>query len=182
VFELPATRPALALHNNARELDEISVRWDTARVFLKVTPTEDLDLIAEYTRIRKDGDRPMGMALGSPGSPFIEVLQPLEQTIHDFRLRGTLAREQWQIQFGYTLSLFLNDERRIVADNPCFGAALPAGCTGAADTVSRGQSSLPPDNMAHTFSLSAGVNLPLRTVTGTPPAACACRTSPSAPY
>jgi MtrB/PioB family decaheme-associated outer membrane protein len=163
VFTLPTPRPALGLHNSARELDEISVRWDTAHIFLKVTPTEDLDLIAEYTRIRKDGDRPMGMALGSPGSPFIEVLQPLEQTIHDFRLRGTLARERWQIQFGYTLSLFLNDERRIVADNPCFGAALPAGCTGAADPVSRGQSSLPPDNMAHTFNLAGGVNLPLRT-------------------
>jgi len=163
VFTLPTTRPALARYNDARELDEISVRWDTAHIFLKVTPTEDLDLIAEYTRIRKEGDRPMGMALGSPGSPFIEVLQPLEQTIHDFRLRGTLAREQWQIQFGYTLSLFLNDERRIVADNPCFGAALPAGCTGAADPVSRGQSSLPPDNMAHTFNLAGGVNLPLRT-------------------
>lgn len=163
VFTLPTPRPALGLHNSARELDEISVRWDTAHIFLKVTPTEDLDLIAEYTRIRKEGDRPMGMALGSPGSPFIEVLQPLEQTIHDFRLRGTLAREQWQIQFGYTLSLFLNDERRIVADNPCFGAVLPAGCTGAADPVSRGQSSLPPDNMAHTFNLAGGVNLPLRT-------------------
>jgi len=163
VFTLPTPRPALARYNDARELDEISVRWDTAHIFLKVTPTENLDLIAEYTRIRKTGDRPMGMSLGSPGSPFIEVLQPLEQTIHDFRLRGTLARERWQIQFGYTLSLFLNDERRIVADNPCFGAALPAGCTGAADPVSRGQSSLPPDNMAHTFNLAGGVNLPLRT-------------------
>jgi MtrB/PioB family decaheme-associated outer membrane protein len=163
VFTLPTPRPPLALYNSARELDEISVRWDTARIFLRLTPTEDLELIAEYTRIRKDGDRPMGMAQGSPGSPFIEVLQPIEQTIHDFRLRGTLAREQWQIQFGYTLSLFLNDESRIVADNPCFGTPMPAGCGAGADTVSRGQSSLAPDNMAHTFSLSGGVNLPLRT-------------------
>ncbi len=165
VFELPTTRPALALYNNARELDEISVRWDTAHIYLKVTPTEDLDLIAEYTRIRKDGDRPMGMAFGSPGNNFLEVLQPIEQTIHDFRLRGTLAREQWQIQFGYTLSLFLNDERRMIADNPCFGAVAPAGCgaDGGAAAISRGQTSLPPDNMAHTFNLAGGVNLPLRT-------------------
>ena len=163
VFSLPTPRPPLALYNSARELDEISVRWDTARIFLKLTPTEDLELFAEYTRIRKDGDRPMSMAQGSPGSPFIEVLQPIEQTIHDFRLRGTLAREQWQIQFGYTLSLFLNDENRIIVDNPCFGTPMPAGCGAGNDTISRGQSSLPPDNMAHTFSLSGGVNLPLRT-------------------
>jgi MtrB/PioB family decaheme-associated outer membrane protein len=166
VFTLPTPRPALALYNSARELDEISVRWDTARVFLRLTATEDLDLIAEYTRIRKDGDRPMGMAMGSPGNNFLEVLQPIEQTIHEFRLRGTLAREQWQIQFGYALSLFLNDERRMIADNPCFntGGVSPAGC-GAVDAaaISRGQTSLPPDNMAHTFNLAGGVNLPLRT-------------------
>lgn len=166
VFSLPTPRPALSLYNSARELDEISVRWDTAHIFLKLTPTEDLDLIAEYTRIRKDGDRPMGMAMGSPGNNFLEVLQPIEQTIHDFRLRGTLAREQWQIQFGYGLSLFLNDERRMIADNPCFntGGVSPAGC-GAADAaaISRGQTSLPPDNMAHTFNFAGGVNLPLRT-------------------
>ena len=166
VFSLPTPRPALSLYNSARELDEISVRWDTARIFVRLTPTEDLDLIAEYTRIRKDGDRPMGISMGSPGNNFLEVLQPIEQTIHDFRLRGTLAREQWQIQFGYALSLFLNDERRMMADNPCFnvGGVSPAGC-GAADAgaISRGVTSLPPDNMAHTFNLSGGVNLPLRT-------------------
>lgn len=92
VFSLPTPRPGLSAYNSARELDEISVRWDTAHIFFKLTATEDLDLIAEYTRIRKDGDRPMGMAMGSPGNNFLEVLQPIEQTIHDFRLRGTLAR------------------------------------------------------------------------------------------
>jgi MtrB/PioB family decaheme-associated outer membrane protein len=164
VFTLPTPRPGLASYNSARELDEISVRWDTAHIFLKLTPAEDLDLIAEYTRIRKDGDRPMGMAFGSPGNNFLEVLQPIEQTIHDFRLGGTLARERWQIQFGYTLSLFLNDERRIVADNPCFANAAACGAgDGGAAAPSRGQTSLPPDNMAHTFNLQGGVNLPLRT-------------------
>lgn len=163
VFTLPTPRPALSLYNSARELDEISVRWDTARVFVRGTPTEDLELILDWTRIRKDGDRPFSMAFGSPGSPFMEVLQPIEQTIHDVRLRGTLARERWQIQFGYTLSLFLNDENRIIVDNPCFGTPMPAGCGAGNDAISRGQSSLPPDNMAHTFSLSGGVNLPLRT-------------------
>ena len=164
VFRLPTPRPALSAYNSARELDEISVRWDTAHIFLRLTPKEDLDLTAEYTRIRKDGDRPMGMALGSPGNNFVEMLQPLEQTIHDFRLRGTLARERWQLQFGYTLSIFQNDERRVIFDNPCFAnvAACGAGDGGAAAPAS-GQASLPPDNMAHTLNLAGGVNLPLRT-------------------
>src|SRR6266581_3267091 len=76
VYVLPTPRPALALHNAAPER-ELSVRWDTARILMKVTPTPNLDLKAEYTRIRKDGDRPMGMAFGSPGNNFYEVIEPI---------------------------------------------------------------------------------------------------------
>lgn len=32
----------------------------------KLTPTPDVDLTAEYTRIRKTGKRPIGMAFGGP--------------------------------------------------------------------------------------------------------------------
>lgn len=167
-FTLPTPRPALSTYNAARGLDEISTRWDTARLTLVLTPTPELDLRAEYTRINKDGDRPMGMAFGSPGNNFLEVLEPIEQTVHDFRLHGTLARETWQLQFGYALSVFQNSVSRLIADNPCFGlpAALPAGCgtgDGGAAAPARGQLALPPDNLAHTFSLAGGVSLPLRT-------------------
>lgn len=165
VFTLPTTRPALSLYNSASELDEISVRWDTAKIFFKLTPTPELDLLAEYTRIRKDGDRPMGMAFSSPGGNFMEVLQPIDQTIHDFRLGGTLAREQYQLQFGYTMSIFENDLRSMRADNPCFGAVAPVGCLtdGGAAAIATGQMSLPPENMAHTLSFQGGLNLPMRT-------------------
>jgi MtrB/PioB family decaheme-associated outer membrane protein len=163
VFTLPTTRPALVLYNSAPDR-EISERWDTARIFLKLTPTPDLELKAEYTRIRKDGDRPFGMAMGSPGSNHFEILEPIEQTIHDFRIKGTWAKENWQLQFGYTLSIFQNDLDAVRADNPCFGAVAPAGCGAAvAGAPATGQTSLAPNNMAHAFTLGGGVNLPLRT-------------------
>jgi MtrB/PioB family decaheme-associated outer membrane protein len=165
VFLLGTPRPALTAHNAAPERDDLSVRWDTARLGFRYSFTPDFDMKAEYTRIRKDGDRPFGMGFGSPGNNFYEVLEPIEHTIHDFRLQGTYATERWQIVFGYTGSVFVNDQRRVLADNPCFGN--PAGQCGAGDggaaAVARGQSSLPPSNMAHTLSLGGGVNLPLRT-------------------
>lgn len=165
VFTLASPRPALSAHNAGRELDEISTRWDTARISLHLTPTPALDLTAEYNRIDKDGDRPFGMAFGSPGNNFVEVLEPIEQTIHDFRIRGTFAREQYQLQFGYHLSIFENSLNRLIADNPCFGGASGTctGSSGNASAPATGQSSLPPDNMAHTWSLAGGVNLPMRT-------------------
>ncbi len=165
VFVLPSPRPALPTHNAAPER-ELSVRWDTARIATRITPTPNLDLRAEYARTRKDGDMPFGMAFGSPGNNFYEVLQPIEHTIHDFRAQGVYAADRWQVQFGYNLSIFDNEERRIVADNPCRAPGVAnAGC-GAGDSgvaaPFRGQSSLPPSNMAHTFHVAGGVTLPLR--------------------
>jgi MtrB/PioB family decaheme-associated outer membrane protein len=163
--------------NSAKELPEVSVRWDTARIGFTLTPTPDLDLTAQYTRIHKDGDRPFSMSFSSPfsGANFIEILEPVEQTIHELRLGGTYARENWQIQFFYTLSIFQNELNHVTFDNPCFqapvgGSAFVFGCpatesrTAVANVVpARGESSLPPSNMAHTLNIAGGVSLPLRT-------------------
>jgi MtrB/PioB family decaheme-associated outer membrane protein len=166
VYVLPNPRPAISTYNNGKSIDEISVRWDTAHIYLKLTPTEDTDLVAEYTRIRKDGEKPFGMAFGSPGGNALEVLQPIEQTIHDFRLRGSWATERWQLQAAYTMSIFVNDLDFVRADNPCQPTPVPSAPCAAGDvgtTKQFGTVSLPPSNMAHTFSLQGGLNLPLRT-------------------
>ena len=164
VYALPNPRPPLSAYNNGRSIDEISVRWDTARTFLKLSLSENADLFAEYTRIRKEGERPFGMAFGSPGGSAFEILQPIEHTIHDFRLRGTWATEHWQLQAGYTMSIFVNDLAYVRADNPCNPAPAPAApCPAVGSTGQFGTVSLPPNNMAHTFSLQGGVNLPMRT-------------------
>ena len=164
VYALPNPRPPLINYNNGRSIDEISVRWDTARTFLKLSLSENADLFAEYTRIRKEGERPFGMAFGSPGGSAFEILQPIEHTIHDFRLRGTWATEHWQLQAGYTMSIFVNDLAYVRADNPCNPAPAPAApCPAVGTSGQFGTVSLPPNNMAHTFSLQGGVNLPMRT-------------------
>jgi len=166
-WKLPTPRPNLNTYNTAPDIDEISQRWDTMRLLGTFSPTPDIDLKAEYTRIRKEGDRPFSMAFGSPGNNFAETLLPISQTIHDLRLRGTLARETWQLQAGYGFSMFNQGVRSVVADNPCFGlaAAVAAGgcaadATGAPATA---RMSVDPDNMAHTFNVAGGVSLPMRT-------------------
>jgi hypothetical protein len=75
----------------SRELHDVSVRWDTARLNFKLTPTPDLELTAQYARTRKEGNKPFGMSFGSPGSNFMELLQPIEETVHDFRVGAALA-------------------------------------------------------------------------------------------
>jgi MtrB/PioB family decaheme-associated outer membrane protein len=173
IFTLPTPRPNLLAYNRAPRLDEVSVRWDTARMSFVVTPTPELELRAEYTRIKKDGERPFGMAFTSPGGNFMEILGPIDQTVHDVRLKASYVRDNWQLQLGYTFSAFENAFSSVSADNPCFGlpAALTAaspGCgadaTGAAPS---GLTSLPPSNQAHTLNLAGGITLPYRTrITG----------------
>jgi MtrB/PioB family decaheme-associated outer membrane protein len=169
VFTLPSPRPPLAAHNSAPRLDEIGLRWDTARLSLSLTPTPEWDLKAEYSRINKDGDRPIGMSFGSPGGPSREILEPIEQTVHDVRFSTSLARENWQLQFTYAFSLFQNSLDAVISDNPSFATdgAFAATATGGTSNPGRGRIALAPDSTAHTWTLSGGVNLPLRTrVTG----------------
>ena len=163
VFVLPTPRPPLAAHNGAPPLDEIAVRWDTAAMRFAYSVSPNLDFAAEYARTQKSGSRPMGMAFGSPGANFYEVLQPIDQVVHDFRLRAAFADPLYQIQFGYTLSVFANDLNRIQADNPCFRNTTGVCSSSEQNGPATGQSSLPPSNMAHSLNLAGGVNLPLHT-------------------
>jgi MtrB/PioB family decaheme-associated outer membrane protein len=166
IFVLPTPRPDLLTYNRGPRLDEISLRWDTARTSFVVTPTPDLELRAEYTRIKKDGERPFGMAFSSPGGNFMEILEPIDQTIHDLRLKASYATDTWQLQTGYTFSAFENAFSSVSSDNPCLGltAALTAaspGCAGDANGAQpSGLTSLPPGNQAHTWNLAGGINLP----------------------
>ena len=152
----------------SRELGDISVHWYTGRLRFTLTPTPDMDVFAQYQVIRKEGERPFSMSMGTASARnFLELLEPIEQTLHEVRLGATLARERYQLQFGYTFSAFVNDLQSVTFENPCWQLAAGAsGCVGAdsgANSREFGRSSLPPSNMAHTFSLSGGLNLPLRT-------------------
>src|SRR5262249_40142015 len=79
-------------------------------------------------------------------------------------------KEKWQLQFTYTLSVFENDFSYMRADNPCASTTAPPAPAGSLNPCSSGDqsgpqfgtTSLAPNNLANTFSLSGGVNLPGR--------------------
>lgn len=129
---------------------DLAIRVDRAPVLFRLTPTPDWEIRADYTRTRKDGERPIGALTGYSN----EVPEPIAQSAHDLRLTTELARQKWQLQFSYNPSLFRNDVDVVVWDSPL----RLTDSTGSGPA--QGRHDLAPDNTAHTASVLGAVNLP----------------------
>lgn len=158
LFALPVPRPDTSLWNQgAPYLSPVRTLWDAVRATATVTPSPKWDLKAEYQNIGKFGSRPMGMAFGSPGANFREILEPIDQTMKDIRLSEGYASRRFQMVAMYNFSAFHNNYRSVSADNPLL--AVDNATTGS----SRGRTALAPTNYAHTGVLNSSVELPMRT-------------------
>jgi MtrB/PioB family decaheme-associated outer membrane protein len=162
VFTLPTPRPDTASWNRAPYLDATRTRWDPVRAVIGLTPSENWSLKAEYTWIGKTGDRPLGMAMGSPGNNFREILEPIDQTVQSLRLTEGFARRRVQAVLTYEYSRFTNDITSVTADNPLVATSSVAG------GPAQGRSALPPSNSAHIVTGTGSLGFPKSTrITGT---------------
>lgn len=140
----------------------VRTRWDPVKMSLTLMPNEQLDSHIEYTRIAKMGDRPFGMAFGSPGGNAREILEPIDQTLHDVKVSQGFATERYQLLFSYNLSLNQNAYTSVMAENPMQATDNPYGASAV------GRTGLAPSNVAHMVSGTGGLALPMHTrVTGT---------------
>lgn len=140
---------------------DLSFNTDVGRAGLKVTPTEELRFDLEYSNLRRQGFRPVGTGIGSPGGSVTELAVPIENYTHEVKFGAEYARPTWAVQFNYTGSIFRNQFDSYTWDNP-------PTTTDSASASSRGQISASPDNFAHTFSLTGTSALPLRSrISGT---------------
>lgn len=165
VFTLPSTsRPlttadAQSTINSLTRHVDLSFNTDAAQAEFKFTPTEEWRFDLGYENIRRQGYRPLGTVIGSPGGSPTELAIPIENMTQDVKFGAEYAREGYALQFGYTASIFQNDYNSYTWDNPGVAA-------GTANAL--GQVSAPPDNYAHTFNLTGSAALPLRSrVSGT---------------
>jgi len=149
VFQLPTPRPELDAHNSA-PFQDVGTRWTTDRLTLKVAPTADWAATAEYTRIQKRGERPLGLYMGGAA---VEILEPVDQTVHHMRIMPSVRGERWQMQLRYDFSTFENDLPAVFVDNPL----VATDGTGGAARPSIG---LAPSNQAHRLTFQGGMSLP----------------------
>lgn len=166
-FTIPvALRPfttanAQARINSLTRSVELSFNTDVGRAGFKLTPTEELRFDLEYSNRRREGHRPLGTVIGSPGGSVTELAVPIDNMTHEVKFGAEFARSAYALQFNYTGSIFRNEFEGYSWDNPLVTTDTPTAS-------SRGQISAPPDNLAHTFSLTGTAALPLRSrISGT---------------
>lgn len=158
IFVLPTPRPDTGRWNNtAPFLSPVRTLWDAVKTAAAFTPSSKWDLRGEYTNIVKMGDRPMGMAFGSPGNNLREILEPIDQMMQSLRFTEGYSSPRFQVLGTYDLSTFSNLFTSVTSDNPLI--TVDQATTGS----SRGRTALAPSNHAHTGVVNAGVNLPYRT-------------------
>lgn len=127
---------------------------------------------ARFVDIKRYGSRPLGTGsyerIGTAsGDTFrvlsIELPEPIDHRTSDLTVGTSYVRSNWGVNFDYTYSKFNNRISTLTFDNPFRITDLQAtGSGGVFDRMAfaRGIFSLPPSNKAHSFLISAFVDLP----------------------
>lgn len=152
----PAQRNAVdASVNCLLQPTPLGFQTDTARMGLRYLPSPDLELKAGYSRMNKDGTRPFGGVIGTPGSGVVELAAPRQERIHEVGMGAEYAQDWYHLGFNYTASLFENNVQQVQWENVC--GATAGGCRNSSGL---GRTAMMPDNLAHTFAGSGATSLP----------------------
>lgn len=157
LYALPSPRPDSNAWRAAPYLSPIRSIWDPLKMSFALTPTPSWDFKAEYTHISKTGDRPMGMALGGSSNNTREILEPIDQTVQDFRLTQSYTKPRFTAVVSYDFSMFQNAFNSVSSNNP---QQITDQLTNGAAV---GRTALAPNNSAQTASLVVAGNFPWRT-------------------
>lgn len=101
----------------------------------------------DYRHERREGKR---ASAGAFLVDAVALLEPVDYRTHELEAGMRYQRDLWHIEFGYTGSVFRNEHRSLIWDNP-FTATAPG--------ADRGAVALAPDNQSHSVSFSGAGRL-----------------------
>ncbi len=153
-----ASKPVLLRQINGSAPFDLKTRNDALRTAFSWALTPEWDIRLGYDHTRRAGTRPMGAGFGSPGGQIVEIPEPIEWQTDQLSFTTGYSTPVWQVQGGYSLSIFGNDIKTVTFGNPLFATPTVAGFNSNV-----GRIVLAPDNQSHNLSLAGGVNLPMAT-------------------
>jgi MtrB/PioB family decaheme-associated outer membrane protein len=149
-----STKAMPGLATSMRSYDIESTRKTLGLGLTKRLPA-GWEVVFDYKRERKEGDRLIGGVIGSTGgNPRAAVLpEPIDYTTDQFEAIARYVTPKLQFQVGYYASIFRNENSALRWQNPYTNAHLTAN-TGYGQTGQWAQLSLPPDNQFHQINAS----------------------------
>ncbi len=143
----------------------VGIRRDTASVDYRYTPTDNWDIRANYSNMRRTGSQVDGVLFTDTNTGSrVDVAKPIADTTQNFGVNGEyIGTSAWGQKFnamvGYNGSVYQDDFNNYTVQNPfCVGLT----CAGNGNTTTPlAMMSTPPNNQMNGVTGNLGADLPL---------------------
>jgi hypothetical protein len=143
----------------------VGIRRDTAAVEYRYTPTDNWDIRANYSNMRRTGSQVDGVLFTDTNTGSrVEVAKPIADTTQNFGVNGEYAGtsawgKKFNVMVGYNGSVYQDDFNNYTVQNPFCSGLVCAGNGNA--TTPLAMMSTPPNNQKNGVSSTLGADLPL---------------------
>jgi len=156
--------------NQNVHLTDIGIRRDTAAVDYRYTPTDNWDIRANYSNMRRTGSQADSVLFTATNTGSrVDVAKPIADTTQNFGVNGEYAgTSAWGQKFnamvGYNGSVYKDDFLGYTVQNPFCDTGFTGACAaaGGTPTASLAQMSTPPDNQMNGVTGTLGADLPFK--------------------
>lgn len=145
---------------------DVGIRRDTASVDYRYTPTDNWDIKANYSNLRRTGSQIDGVLFTATNTGSrVDVAKPIADTTQNFGVNGEYSgTSAWGQKFnamvGYNGSLYQDDFNNFTVQNP-FCVGLTCAGNGTA-TTPLAMVSTPPSNQMNGVTGTLGADLPFK--------------------
>jgi MtrB/PioB family decaheme-associated outer membrane protein len=156
--------------NQNVHLTDIGIRRDTAAVDYRYTPTDNWDIRANYSNMRRTGSQADSVLFTATNTGSrVDVAKPIADTTQNFGVNGEYAgTSAWGQKFnamvGYNGSVYKDDFLGYTVQNPFCDTGFTGVCAaaGGTPTAALAQMSTPPDNQMNGVTGTLGADLPFK--------------------
>jgi MtrB/PioB family decaheme-associated outer membrane protein len=149
---------------------DIGIRRDTAAVDYRYTPTDNWDITANYSNMRRTGSQVDSVLFTATNTGSrVDVAKPVADTTQNFGVNGEyIGTSPWGQKFnamiGYNGSVYKDDFSSYTVQNPFCDTGFTGVCAaaGTTPTAPLAQMSTPPDNQMNGVSGTIGADLPFK--------------------
>jgi MtrB/PioB family decaheme-associated outer membrane protein len=159
-----AAKVAPIISNSVSPTD-VGIRRDTAAVEYRFTPTDNWDIRANYSHMRRTGTQVDGVLFTPTNDGArVDVAKPVDDTTHNFGVSGEYSGtsfwgQKFNAMVGYNGSVYHDDFDAYTVQNP-FCNSTGVSCAQGSQPLA--QMSTPPSNQMNGVSGTFGADLPFK--------------------